>query len=95
MEASGRRLREGLDEQARRHNLSLRQTGPVQMPQILFEDDADFALGNRFVIEALKRGVYMHPWHNMFLSSAHDFARIDRILEATEGALKAVARSRT
>ena len=95
MEASGRRLREGLDEQARRHNLSLRQTGPVQMPQILFEDDADFALGHGFVIEALKRGVYMHPWHNMFLSSAHDFARIDRILEATEGALKAVARSRT
>ena len=95
MEASGRRLREGLDEQARRHNLSLRQTGPVQMPLILFEDDADFALGDRFVIEALKRGVYMHPWHNMFLSSAHGFARIDRILEATEGALKAVARSRT
>ena len=95
MEASGQRLRDGLAEQARRHNLSLRQTGPVQMPQILFEDDKDFALGHRFVLEALKRGVYLHPWHNMFLSTAHDFARIDRVLEATEGALRVVARSRT
>lgn len=95
MEASGRRLREGLAEQARRYNLSLRQTGPVQMPQILFEGDKDFALGDRFVIEALRRGVYMHPWHNMFLSTAHDVARIDRVLEATDGALKAVAGART
>ncbi|WP_158814612.1 aminotransferase class III-fold pyridoxal phosphate-dependent enzyme [Methylocapsa sp. S129] len=93
MEASGRRLREGLAEQARRHGLSLKQTGPVQMPQILFEDDRDFALGNQFVLETLRRGAYMHPWHNMFLSTAHGFKEIDRVLEATDGALKVVARS--
>ena len=94
MEASGRRLREGLSEQARRYNLSLKQTGPVQMPMILFEDDEDFALGNRFTQEALARGVYMHPWHNMFLSAAHGLPEIDRVLEATDGALKAVAATR-
>jgi glutamate-1-semialdehyde 2,1-aminomutase len=33
----------------------------------------------------------MHPWHNMFLSTAHDFAAIDRILEATDAAFQAVA----
>lgn len=93
MRAAGTRLREGLDAQAKAHGLPLTQTGPVQMPQIMFEDDADFALGNRFVTEALRRGVYMHPWHNMFLSAAHTGADIDRILEATDGALAAVARS--
>jgi glutamate-1-semialdehyde 2,1-aminomutase len=93
MEASGRRLRDGLTEQARRHGVRLTQTGPVQMPLIMFENDQELALGNRFVLEALRRGVYMHPWHNMFLSAAHGFAEIDRVLEATDGALKAVAPS--
>lgn len=91
MEASGNRLREGIAEQARRYSLPLKQTGPVQMPQMLFEGDAEFKLGNRFVLEVLRRGVYMHPWHNMFLSTAHDFASIDRILEATEAAFQSIA----
>jgi len=93
MEAMGCRLREGLEQQARMHDLPLRQTGPVQMPLIMFDDDPDFALGHRFVLEALQRGVYMHPWHNMFLSAAHQAADIDRVLEATDGALKQVAAS--
>jgi glutamate-1-semialdehyde 2,1-aminomutase len=50
-------------------------------------------LGNRFVLEMLQRGVYMHPWHNMFLSAAHQAADIDRVLEATNEALKLVAQS--
>ena len=65
--------------------------GPVQMPLIMFDDDPDFTLGHRFVLEALQRGVYMHPWHNMFLSAAHQAADIDRVLEATNVALKQVA----
>jgi glutamate-1-semialdehyde 2,1-aminomutase len=93
MHAAGTRLRDGLAAQAKAHGLNLTQTGPVQMPLVMFENDADFALGNRFVVEALQRGVYMHPWHNMFLSAAHTMADIDRILEATDGALAAVARS--
>jgi glutamate-1-semialdehyde 2,1-aminomutase len=93
MEAMGRRLREGLEQQARAHDLQLRQTGPVQMPMIMFEDDPDFVLGHRFVLETLRRGVYVHPWHNMFLSAAHQADDIDRVLEATDEALKQVAGS--
>jgi glutamate-1-semialdehyde 2,1-aminomutase len=88
MTAMGQRLREGLQDQSRRYGFALRQTGPVQMPQILFEGDPDFAKGNRFVVEALKRGAYLHPWHNMFLSAAHEKADIDQVLEATEGAFR-------
>jgi len=95
MHAVGARLRDGLEAQAKAHGLPLTQTGPVQMPQIMFKGDENFALGNRFVQEALRRGVYMHPWHNMFLCAAHTPADIDRILNATEGALAAVARSRS
>lgn len=90
MTAMGQRLREGLQDQSRRYGFALHQTGPVQMPQILFEGDPDFAKGNRFVVEALKRGAYLHPWHNMFLSAAHEKADIDQVLEATEGAFRVV-----
>jgi glutamate-1-semialdehyde 2,1-aminomutase len=62
------------------------------MPSILFEDDADFARGSRFVQEALQRGVYLHPKHNMFLSLAHTPADIDFALSVTDEAFKMVAR---
>jgi glutamate-1-semialdehyde 2,1-aminomutase len=62
------------------------------MPAILFEDDVDYARGSRFVLEALKRGVYLHPKHNMFLSLAHTAADIDLALSVTDEAFGVVAK---
>ena len=42
LEASGQQLRDGLDKQARAHAFALRQTGPPQMPLVLFEDDPEW-----------------------------------------------------
>jgi len=53
--------------------------------------DADFAKGTLFCAEALARGAYLHPRHNMFLSLAHTEADIDRALVATDAAFAAVA----
>ena len=92
MAAMGQRLRDGLAEQAERHGLPLVQSGPPQLPVVLFRDDPDFALGKAFCSEALRRGVFMHHSHTMFLSVAHSEADIDEALEATDGAFKAVAR---
>ena len=91
MRAMGQRLRDGIGEQVRRYNLGVRQSGPVQMPAILFEDDPDYVRGNRFTQETLKRGVYMHPKHNMFLSVAHTAADIDHALSVTDDAFRIVA----
>jgi glutamate-1-semialdehyde 2,1-aminomutase len=92
MRRMGQRLRNGIAAQAMRHGVGVRQSGPPQMPTILFEDDADCAKGSRFVQEALNRGVYLHPKHNMFLSLAHTAADIDFALSVTDEAFKAVAR---
>lgn len=92
MRRMGERLRDGIAAQARRYNLGVRQSGPPQMPTLLFEDDTDYAKGERFVQEALSRGVYMHPKHNMFLSLAHTAADIDAALSVTDEAFKIVAR---
>ncbi len=90
MREMGLRLREGLAAQAAAAGVGIRQSGPPQMPTLLFDGDADFAKGERFTAEALKRGVYLHPRHNMFLSMAHTPADIDVALEATKAAFAAM-----
>lgn len=82
----GERLRAGLAEAAERHGFALRQTGPVQMPQILFADDPDFRVGFAWAEAMLSRGVYVHPWHNMFLNAAMTEADIDLAVAAADGA---------
>jgi glutamate-1-semialdehyde 2,1-aminomutase len=91
-EATGRMLRAGLAEQAVAHGFRLRQTGPVQMPQILFEDDPDFRKGCCWTAEAAERGVLLHPWHNMFVSAALTEADVRTTLERTDEAFGALAR---
>jgi glutamate-1-semialdehyde 2,1-aminomutase len=86
----GQRFRDGIAKQAGEAGVGVRQSGPPQMPTILFENDTDFAIGERFAAEALKRGVYLHPRHNMFLSAAHSADDIDFALEATREAFAAV-----
>ncbi|MFZ9407038.1 MAG: aminotransferase class III-fold pyridoxal phosphate-dependent enzyme [Burkholderiaceae bacterium] len=93
LQALGERFRQGLATQAKAVGLNIRQSGPAQMPTVLFDDDADFARGERFCMEALQRGVYLHPKHNMFLSLAHTESDIDEALQATQGAFEALARS--
>lgn len=92
MQAMGQRFRDGLDAQARKHGVPLRQSGPAQMPVLLFENDVDRRLGDTFCQEALARGVYLHPSHTLFLSAAHQETDIDKALGATDEALAAVAR---
>lgn len=91
MRAMGQRLRDGITAQAAEFGIGVRQSGPPQMPTVLFDDDPDCAKGNRFTLEALKHGVYLHPRHNMFLSTAHTEADIDVALEATRAGFKALA----
>jgi glutamate-1-semialdehyde 2,1-aminomutase len=86
----GQRFRDGIAKQAAEAGVGVRQSGPPQMPTILFDDDTDFAIGERFSAEALKRGVYLHPRHNMFLSAAHTVGDIDFALEVTSEAFAAL-----
>lgn len=90
LENIGNILRQGIYEQAQRHGRPVRQTGPVQMPLILFEGDKRSVKGNAFCASLIQQGIYMHPWHNMFLSLAHTEADIERTLEATDIAFQAV-----
>ncbi len=86
MTALGQRLRDGLAERASAAGFGFRQTGPVTMPLFLFDDDPDLRRGFCFSSAMLARGVYVHPWHNMFLCAAMTDGDIDDALAAAEGA---------
>ena len=90
MKTSGDLLRKGLDQQASSYGFALRQTGPSQMPLVLIDDDPMWEKNNFFCNEAAQRGVYLHPWHNMFICAAHKQSDIAEALQRTEGAFAAL-----
>lgn len=93
MTALGAQLRTGLDERARAAGFHLRQTGPAVMPLFLFEDDPDLRKGFSFASAMLSRGVYIHPWHNMFLNAAMTEGDTAFALDAAEQALNDLRRN--
>ena len=93
MVRAGTLLRDGLARQARAHGLRITQSGPVQLPFLTFAGDVaagTFDRANVFTGEAARRGVWLHPWHNWFLSAAHADADVELALERTDAAFAAV-----
>ncbi|WP_337186876.1 aminotransferase class III-fold pyridoxal phosphate-dependent enzyme [Phenylobacterium sp.] len=88
----GETLRAGLAERAAAAGFGLRQTGPSTLPLFLFDEDPDLRKGFCWSSEMLARGVYVHPWHNMFLCAAMTGADIAQALDAAEGAFDALKR---
>lgn len=86
MRASGTRLQEGLRAQATDHGFTVSVSGPPAMPMLLFDEDPDFEKVRAWAGACAKHGVYLHPVHNWFLSTAHDAATIDAALERTDRA---------
>jgi glutamate-1-semialdehyde 2,1-aminomutase len=89
----GRQLRTGIDAVAAKNGVGLRQTGPVTMPMFLFDEDPDLRKGYFFCAEMVERGVYMHPFHNMFISNALTAADVDLTVAAADEALQALAKA--
>jgi len=61
------------------------------MPLIMFANDPDCRIGYAWTEEMLKRGVYMHPWHNMFLCAAMTEADIAMTVAVADEAFAVIA----
>lgn len=88
MQRMGDALREGIGSQAKEYGIVIHQTGPSQMPYMSFDGDDDRSLANVFAASALRHGLYLHPRHNWFVSSAMTEADLDVALSATESAFR-------
>ena len=73
----------------------LLKLGPKKIAQKLGEETSeliiDFLKGSKFVQYLLTKGIYFHPWHNMFLSLAHTVEDVSTTLDAVEFAMKKIS----
>ncbi len=95
MQAMGAALAEGLRAQALDHRVRARVTGAAAMPLLTFDADAapERARAMTFCAAAAERGVWLHPYHNWYLTAAHTPADIAQTLEATNAAFAAVVQA--
>jgi len=95
MEHAGTVIRDGILSQAKSWSLEVNYTGPVQMPYLTFAGDSDHALAGLFAAETIRRGAYIHPRHNWFVSAALTDDDIAMVLAATDEAFGAVRKQST
>ncbi|MFQ5477524.1 MAG: aminotransferase class III-fold pyridoxal phosphate-dependent enzyme [Candidatus Binatia bacterium] len=92
MERVGRRLCDGLTAQATEAGFDVTISGPPAIPFMTFDADrGGFDLSRAFAGACVRHGVFLHPIHNWFLSTAHQEADIDEALAATERAFAEIA----
>ncbi|HXY42958.1 MAG TPA: aminotransferase class III-fold pyridoxal phosphate-dependent enzyme [Acidimicrobiales bacterium] len=86
----GAKLRDGIEDQARSAGVPIRQTGPVQLPNLRFLGDENFERSRLFSGACAAGGLIVHPRHNWFVSAALTDDDVDDALAVTEAAFAAV-----
>lgn len=89
----GQLLIDGLVEIGHRQGLEISPSGPPAIPFIHFCDDPNLYLNQLFCSEVTKRGSFLHPHHNWFLSAAHEESDINETLNHAEEAMKTVKKT--
>eukprot|EP01065_Artemidia_motanka_P053547 TRINITY_DN9962_c0_g1_i1.p2 TRINITY_DN9962_c0_g1~~TRINITY_DN9962_c0_g1_i1.p2 ORF type:complete len:438 (+),score=158.41 TRINITY_DN9962_c0_g1_i1:57-1316(+) len=98
---AGETLRAGLRRQASKHGFEVVHSGPVQLPFMTFVEDTKHhghkpvptrPRAEAWCREAVRRGVYLHPYHNWFVCAAHTDEDMRKVLAATDEAFAAVRR---
>lgn len=85
MRNTGEHLMQGLAKVAKDHGYETIVSGPPAMPLLTFKNDSGLYLQQQFCREMVARGVFLHPHHNWFISSAHT---IEDVLETLDKAKK-------
>jgi glutamate-1-semialdehyde 2,1-aminomutase len=84
---SGERLTQGLVAAGHKHGFALLASGPPAVPFVSFLDDPSLRRQQRFCAEVARRGAFLHPHHNWFLSAAHTDEDIAATLAMADEAL--------
>ncbi|CAN5141398.1 aminotransferase class III-fold pyridoxal phosphate-dependent enzyme [soil metagenome] len=93
MRAMGEQLFRGLRDQAASLGLSINVTGHPTMPYLTFANETGHELTTMFAAQCAALGLYVHPRHNWFMSTAIDEPLMKTILGVTERALSIVKSS--
>lgn len=84
----GEMLKKGLIEAGKEQGYSIKVTGPSSIPFMRFEEDPNLFLNQKFCGEMTRRGIYLHPHHNWFISYAMKESDISETLDKASGVFK-------
>jgi glutamate-1-semialdehyde 2,1-aminomutase len=93
MARMGEKLVDGLVGQLSSLDLPASVTGHPTMPYLKFHNDEKWVRTSEFAAKCAKLGLFLHPRHNWFVSTAIDDELVDRILDITGQVLTAMKRS--
>lgn len=88
IKALGTRFQNTLREQARARGVKVVVSGHPAMPFLRHEEDPNFEKNRFFCGEAAKRGIFLHPHHNWFISAALTDADLNQTFEVTDTCFK-------
>jgi glutamate-1-semialdehyde 2,1-aminomutase len=87
---NGKKLFTGIQEIGKSYGYSVKVTGEYSMPTVRVTNDPSNMLHQDWCAECTKRGAFFASHHNWFMSTAHDEPVIQKTLEITEDAFKAL-----
>ncbi len=87
----GQKLCDGLTDGAASHGLQLTCSGHPAMPFVRFTNDDDLYRSQVWCAEMGRRGVFVHPHHNLFVSTAHTEEDVTQTLDVADAAFRVVA----
>jgi glutamate-1-semialdehyde 2,1-aminomutase len=88
--ALGSRFQQGLRDQAAARGIKVSVTGHPSMPYMTFAEDPSLEKSRFFCGAASRRGIFLHPHHNWFVSAALSDQDLARTLEVTDVCFKLV-----
>ena len=80
MQFLGERLMQGLVAAASEYGYTAITSGPAALPLLTFENDPGLNLQQWFCVEMVRRGIFLHPHHNWFISAAHSIQDVDHTI---------------
>jgi glutamate-1-semialdehyde 2,1-aminomutase len=81
----------GIERQAQECGLAINLTGHVTMPFLTFDGDIDYRRSEIFAAACAREGLFVHPRHNWFVSTALSEHDLDVALKAVRRGFDAVA----
>ena len=90
----GTMLGNGLGAGAKDAGFSVTVSGTPAIPFLTFDDDPDLFLNQVFCARMARRGIYLHPHHNWFISYGHKEADIQKTLESARAVFTDLAADR-
>ncbi len=91
MRELGNRFCKGLSDRAEEAGLAVTLSGPPAIPFMTFQkDEGSFERSRVFAAACAARGVFVHPCHNWFVSTAHSEADVDFALDVAAEAFETV-----